>query len=105
MKCTCCGQTIRTAKQAKAAITVDTSRLSDAELHAHYKATAPVEDAKFFLMACSTLTADMRAELESLISNPPARAAFYRRYRAVQDAWRMLTNERDRQNRSVIQAA
>lgn len=102
--CSCCGQTIKTPKAAIVQ-TVDTSSMSTDQLYAHYKKTAPVEDARFFLAHCSTLTPEMRAELETLIGRPPARAEFYRRYRAVQDAWRMLRNERERQNRSIVQAA
>ncbi len=89
MKCICCGQTIK-AKKAKEIAPVSTADMSTEQLYKHYKKTAPVDDARFMLRL-SSLTDAMRAELADLIATNPNRAEFYRRYVAVQDAWRELT--------------
>jgi len=102
--CKCCGQTIKAAKIQPTAVT-DTLSLSTADAFKYFKATAPVEDAKFFLRHTSLLTADQVSALESLIARPPARPEFYRRLRSIQDAWRGLSMTLERAERRAAQTA
>ena len=76
---------IRRARLAPAP--VDTSVMTDAQLHAHYRQTAPVEDARFVLrVAEARLTSEERAALDTLIADAPKRTACYQRLRALQAA-------------------
>jgi len=61
--CPCCG---RAYPKAKAAVVVNTAELSEKDLFAHYKRTAPVEDVKFRLRL-SSLSPDVRQGFERLL--------------------------------------
>jgi hypothetical protein len=51
-----------TAGRVRPAVVVDTSAMTDAELFAHYKRTAPAEDLRFFLRARMSDALRRRAE-------------------------------------------
>lgn len=78
---------------------VDTSPMSDAEVHRHYHRTAPIEDVRFFLRYAD-LSPDLRADGEALLAigcrdtgGALSRREWYRRLTALQDQWRRKTAE------------
>jgi predicted DNA-binding protein (UPF0278 family) len=79
--------------------TPDTSQLSDTEVFAFYKRTAPYYDIQFFLQHAK-LSDELRAKLEALAATVTptgklvkiTRADFYRRYSAIQGEWRRANN-------------
>ncbi len=94
--CASCGKLFKAVeRKAKAVpVTVDTAAMTEAELYAWYRQTAPVEDARFYLRLNGSLSAQLRGALESLIVQSPARAEFYRRLWAVKAAWARARVER-----------
>ncbi len=95
--CEHCGQTIKVAKLRTVA-TVNVDDMTDAQLYAHRKATAPYEDLKFWLrMATMPATLAVRfALLEPLAQQAGKRAEFYRQFKSLQDLWRIDSNDRER---------
>lgn len=87
-------------KMAKAALpaTADTSEMTEAEMRAYYKRTAPAEDARFALRAGVTLPPDLAEAWHVLaqIADRLPRAEVFRRLHALQDEWRRWRNEQDR---------
>ena len=81
---------------------VNTAAMDLKTLFAHYKATAPLEDVRFFLRIGS-LSPAVRAGLEALelaiLHTKPSRQAIYREYGRLQDRWRAESNARDRGER------
>ncbi|HWH75949.1 MAG TPA: hypothetical protein VNT76_01210 [Candidatus Binatus sp.] len=83
-------------RKPTAPIDVDTSTLSDVELFAHYKKTAPYADLAFFAdcthadtrTAAAVLLAECFDDARQLTI---ARPEFYRRLRTLQDRWRRAT--------------
>ncbi len=67
-----------------------TADMSTSELYAHYKATAPAEDVRFF--ARNAIMSDLvRAGVQALelaIAGQIPRAEVYRQLTALQDTWR-----------------
>lgn len=90
MICAHCGQTIKKAKVALAAVPTDTAAMTTAQLYAHYKKTAPAGDVAFMLG--KTLTPSLRAKLEALAAATLPRAEFYRVYESLQAEWRRDSN-------------
>lgn len=97
MKCPHCGHEITTTKRrtkpAEISEPVDTRLLSDAELYAHCKATAPVEDCRFFAAAIGRqLGKDdplyAAAYGLAIDAQHMKRADVYARLTALQDTWR-----------------
>lgn len=86
--CPTCHRTIRAAKPAPA---IAPASLSDAELYAHFKKTAPAGDVAFFLARVS-LSPAVRIDAEALAADMRARnvprAEVYRRLTSLQDRWR-----------------
>jgi len=89
---------------------VDTSRLSAAELFRHFKRTAPVEDLRFFLRH-ARLSPDLRAEGDALLAigcrntgGTLTRSNWYRRLTALQDRWRRDTADARQQDASALMA-
>jgi hypothetical protein len=76
---------------------VDVSTLTESDMRAHYKKTAPVDDVRFLLAhGGQALDATLRGELETLAVSGVARAEFYRRYGILQDRWRQAANTNER---------
>jgi hypothetical protein len=70
--------------------------MSDAEVFAYYRRTAPVEDLKFFLRVAQ-MSPELRADAQALLNGPRLpRTEHYRRLVALQDRWRRERNEADR---------
>jgi len=69
---------------------VDVDAMSDQELYAYRKRTAPVEDVRFLLRVCGhRMTDEERASFTELIeAGPKARSAFYAEYHRRKEAWR-----------------
>lgn len=113
--CPCCGQTIRqtrSPKPAAAVQTVDPASLTDAQLFTHYKATAPIEDLRFFIRHCrntdiqqaatALLAASFAPGTEKLYGN---RSEFYRKLSILQGEWRRLRNLQERSEQQTVIAA
>lgn len=104
MNCPVCDQPIREHKPRKAKPTlahaVDVATMSDTELYAHYKRTAPAQDLAFWLTH-ATLTPALRAGFVALdVANRQTtipRTDFYRQLTALQALWRRASNARERQ--------
>jgi len=64
--------------------------MSDQELYASRKRTAPVEDVRFLLRVCGhRMTDEERASFTDLIeAGPKGRSAFYAEYYRRKEAWR-----------------
>jgi hypothetical protein len=92
-KADCCPTCGRTLPKPRIVAPADTAAMSDSQLFAHYKKTAPIEDVRFFLRT-AILSPALRADLEQLAANAPAmtRADIYRRYVVLQDMWRRESN-------------
>ena len=99
--CPCCGRPLGrprpTVRSADSGPSVDTSKLSDAELFKHYKRTAPVEDLRFFLRH-ARLSPELQASGDALLAagcrdtgGTLSRSDWYRRLTALQDRWRRTT--------------
>lgn len=86
-------------KMAKAVLpSVDTSQMSESELRAYYKRTAPVEDVRFALrigLKLPPVLAEAWHVLAQVADRLP-RAEVYRRLHGLQDEWRRWSNEQDR---------
>ena len=74
-----------------------TAGMSDADVHAHYHRTAPVEDLKFFLRVAE-MSDDLREDAEALLvqSQTLKRPDFDRAYKRLKERWRDEANERQR---------
>lgn len=100
--CPHCHQPIKPAKPRKPALVhaVNVDAMTDAELYAYRKKTAPLEDLKFWLRN-AIMSAQLRAGFEALqiAANQTTipRADFYRQLCALQAVWRKESNARDRQ--------
>lgn len=105
--CPCCNRTMPKPRRVSAE-PADTSTLDVKALYAHYKATAPIEDLKFFLRS-PTLPKMVRCDAEALLhtmtQNPLPRAEFYRRLTALQDRWRIVANGIEAAEKLFAQAA
>lgn len=97
--CPTCGHRSRETK--KTTVPVDVATMTDTDLFAHYKRTAPQEDLKFFLKL-TTLSPVVRANAESLIGSTLSRTEFYRQFTYLQDVWRRETNAADRAERMAV---
>ncbi len=87
--CSCCG---RPFPKAKAVAVVNVAELSDRDVFAYFKRTAPVEDVKFQLRL-SSLPADVRTGYEALLvqlerQNGKASIATKREYGRLQQLFR-----------------
>jgi len=83
--CVTCGRPFAVAKVAKP---VDTAQLSVKALYAHFRASAPLEDVRFFL-ATAVLSSATRAAVKALLATGCTnRAETYRQLGALQDRWR-----------------
>ena len=105
--CPTCGRKLPAAKPSQPILSdadVNTAAMDLKTLYAHYKATAPLEDVRFFLRIGS-LSPAVRAGLETLelaiLHTTPTRAAIYREYGRLQDLWRKESNDRDRAERAL----
>ena len=112
MKCPTCGHEPKTAK-AKDLDTVeatllalaarDTSRLSDADVKAHYAKTAPLFDVLAFLgnplvVETPTLHADALDVKAAILANGGKHTAETKRlYRELHERWRAVSNLREQQ--------
>jgi hypothetical protein len=93
--CPTCGRPLPRPKPAKAEI-VDTAIMSDADLFAYYRKTAPIEDLRFFLRHAH-MSPGLRADAEVLLNGPKLPCTeHYQRLRALQDRWRRERNDADR---------
>ncbi len=76
------------------------SDMTDAQLYAHYKQTAPLADLAFWLRTAE-LSPTLRAGFDALgvvaTNTTIPRPAFYRQLTALQDLWRQESNARERQ--------
>ncbi len=88
--CPTCGRKFATRKPKADSIDRSTADMSTSELYAHYKATAPAEDVRFF--ARNAIMSDLvRAGVQALelaIAGQIPRAEVYRQLTALQDTWR-----------------
>jgi hypothetical protein len=91
---------LKAPKRARVAVdapAVDTAALTDAQLYAHYKKTAPYEDLAFVIAHVAhdeTRTAAERLARECFDDTRVLRIPrpeFYRRLRSLQDRWRRAT--------------
>jgi len=82
-----CQPTARTRPEITLRV-VDTSTMTDAELYAHYKRTAPAEDLKFFLRGGKSEALRARARA---ITNPTAQDLI-----RLREAWRIERLEQER---------
>ena len=89
------------ARAAAVPTVIDTARLTESELHAHFKRTAPYEDLAFFLRH-ARLTDAIRQDAIALAAfvtttgkTAIPRAEFYRRLRGLQARWREIGARRD----------
>ena len=90
--CITCGRALPKPRPAKAEI-VDVSAMSDADLFAHYRRTAPMEDLKFFLRVAE-MSPGLRADAETMLNGPKLpRTEHYRRLCNLQDRWREERNQ------------
>ena len=92
--CPHCGKSIEPVKRAKPPAdvgSVDTSKMTNAELFAYYKKTGPLEDVRFFIRT-GILSPAVRAGAEALeaaiLELKPARAEIFRQLGNLQDRWR-----------------
>lgn len=88
--CAACGKWFKAVERKAKAVApaVDTATMTEADLYAWYRKTAPVEDARFYLRVLNgTLAPALRGALDSLILQAPARAEFYRQLWAVKAQW------------------
>lgn len=82
--CPLCGHN-PTRRSVKPPVAVDTATLTDAELFAHYKRTANLEDARFALKYDLPMSDEIRADWRALVDVAPRlpRAECLRRLRAL----------------------
>ena len=80
-----------TPKAKAAAGPVDTADMTDAQLFAHFKRIAPVEDVRFWLQ--SEMSNDLRLQFMELLDETVAGTVgapeHKRRFTALKDAWRV----------------
>lgn len=95
MKCTCCGQTIKAPKTAREVLPLDTSAMTDTQLFAYYKRTAPVEDIRFWI-GHATMSDALLSRFVAL-SDTGETARIKRELPALQAEWRREANARERQ--------
>lgn len=101
MNCPNCGHAITTAKARKPRLveSSDVSQMSDAELFAYRKRTAPLEDLRFWLNN-ARMSDQLRAGFLALQASAQVltipRAEFYRQFVALQALWRRESNARER---------
>ena len=85
--CPTCGHRRRVSTKVAAPVVADVSSMTDAELYAYRKATAPQEDARFFLNVMrDSLTPEHRARLSALATGNGKRTDVLRELRAIQSA-------------------
>lgn len=97
--CPTCGRKLPASKPVRVVRqAIDTSSLSHAELYAHYKRTAPLEDVRFTLRY-GVLSPSLRAGFEALLAVAETlnRTAFYRQYNELQALARVESNHRWRE--------
>jgi hypothetical protein len=87
--CPCCGRALPKTKAPKV---VNVAELSDRDVFAYYKRTAPVENVKFQLRLTS-LSADVRSGYETLLAQLEQQGGkdsqvTKREYLRLQQAWR-----------------
>lgn len=106
--CPHCHQTIRATRPAKPTLVVpvETESMSHAELYAHFKATAPLEDSRSFLKHCersayvsAALIASVRVLYLTAAHGKINRPIFYREYNRLQCLWRGEAEANDRRIR------
>jgi hypothetical protein len=88
--CATCGRKVPITKARIAPAAVDTATMTEAELYAHYKRTAPAEDVRFALKHDLEMPADLRAEWEVLAvdaASLPAAETRRRLYRLHVRRW------------------
>ena len=116
MKCPTCGHEPRTAKpkdldaverDLRNLAYVDTSRMSDAAVKAHYAKTAPLFDVLAFLgnplvVETPTLTADALDVKAAILANGGKHTTETKRlYKELHERWRAVSNGREAQSRRV----
>lgn len=97
--CPTCGRAYRATAATMPSTDLDTSRMSQSELMAHYARIAPIEDAKFFL-GLGDVDGDLACRAGQLIhvltlqggKHTPATKAEYKR---LQQDWRAMRNAAD----------
>lgn len=106
MTCPHCGVSIDgkaakpSARNAKLCLNADTSKWTEAEMRAYYKATAPASDAAFFAHAirnCGNRRLIMAAEalaLQLADGQHKVRADAYARLTRLQELWRRMAYDR-----------
>jgi len=79
--CQTCGRALPKRKERPEPPIVDISKLSDRDLYAYRKLTAPIEDVRFAVKYNLPMPADLRARWEDLAAAAPAlaRPEIYRR--------------------------
>lgn len=80
--CPTCGRAYAPKRPKADPVDVDTSQMTNAEIFAHYKRIAPVEDLRFFLRV-GTLSPELRARAEAVTKPTPAILA------ELRTAWRI----------------
>lgn len=97
MTCPTCGHTTREKKAPIMA--TSTAALTDAQLYAQFKATAPALDLRFYLQHTAIVPADGYALLAFVTPDDRivgiTRAEFYRRLTLLQANWRAESNARE----------
>ena len=87
--CPCCGHTYASTRKPKAVQPVDTSKMSDREVYAHYKRIAHVEDVRFFARVYPTpAVLGLLAAAEAGLN----RSETLRQLVRLQAEWRRATN-------------
>jgi len=110
MNCPHCGQTIQPSKPRKPRLaeSTDTASMTDAQLFAYYKRTAPLSDLRFWLNN-ARMSDQLRAGFIALESAAQTltipRPAFYRQLTALQALWRQESNARERLSTPVENVA
>jgi len=99
--CPCCG---RAFPKAKAAPVVNVAELSEKDMYAYYKRTAPVENVRFQLRL--NLPERIRIEYTTLLDHLIARngkpdAWANREYLRLQEAWRVWREYREGHERKM----
>ncbi len=90
--CQCCGQTIK-ARKIDTSTPVDTATLTDTQLYAYYKRTAPFEDIAFWI-ARAQMSDALRARFVALADTGNAQR-IKRKLPSLQAQWRRESNARE----------
>lgn len=91
--CAMCGRAFKAPKAIQAP--KDPATMTKAELFAHYRKTAPVEDVRFAIRAGVQMSEPLRDDWQALLGLAPsiARAETYRRLHSLQARWRTERNQ------------